>query len=102
MAIYNNAELAKQIFHGNLVGSVREGALADLILVNYQPFTQVTPENLPWHILFGFQESMISATMVGGEFLMKDGKLLYIDEERIVAKALEISAKVWDRYQSQF
>ena len=46
------------------IGSLEKNAQADLIFVDYRPFTPLTPENLPWHILFGFHESMVTATMV--------------------------------------
>ena len=31
------------------------GATADLILVDYKPYTDMNSDNLPWHIVFGFQ-----------------------------------------------
>jgi putative selenium metabolism protein SsnA len=100
MAVYNNAELAKQMIGGVEVGVIRSGAAADLILVDYHPFTAFTPGNLPWHIVFGFNESMITTTIVDGQVLMNDHQLVMIDEERIMAEARKASAVVWERYQA--
>ena len=39
-----------------MIGQLTLGAKADIILVDYKPFTPMTEGNLPWHILFGFHE----------------------------------------------
>jgi putative selenium metabolism protein SsnA len=97
MGVYNNASLASAIF-GSQLGALVEGAQADLIFVDYHPFTPLTPANLPWHILFGFHESMVSATIVAGKVLMYQHRLTEIDEIEIAAKALEVARKTWKRY----
>jgi putative selenium metabolism protein SsnA len=100
IAIENNAALVTDLFDGLKVGEISEGAAADLIFVNYHPFTPLTGGNLPWHILFGFQESMVTATIVAGKPLMYRRELLTIDEAEIAAKAMEISVKIWDRFEN--
>jgi len=101
MAIYNNAALANVFFPDAPIGQLIPGAYADLIFVDYHPNTPLTSGNLPWHIIFGFQQSMITTTIVGGKVLMKDRKLLTLDEKEIGAKAREIAPKVWERYQKE-
>ena len=100
IAIINNATLAAQFFDEAPIGQLTVGAYADLIFVNYYPTTPLTAANLPWHILFGFQESMITTTIVAGRLLMRDRKLLTLDEEQITARSRELAKKVWHRYQS--
>ena len=102
MAVENNAKLAGMFFPNAPLAEISEGAYADLIFVDYHPFTEMTGGNLPWHILFGFHESMITTTIVGGKMLMKDRELLTLDEEKIAAKAREVSAKTWKQYQDKF
>jgi cytosine/adenosine deaminase-related metal-dependent hydrolase len=98
MAVINNRELVKCILPDAEVGILKVGADADLIFVDYLPFTDVTEGNLPWHIVFGMQESMITSTMVHGKFLMKDRKLTTLDEEKIAFDAKKLSHKVWERF----
>jgi len=102
MAIYNNAGLVHGLFPDISVGVLAPGSQADLIIVDYDPFTSMTPENLPWHIVFGFQESMITHTMVNGVFLMKDRQVLSLNEEEIFARARQLSKGVWQRFAQQF
>jgi putative selenium metabolism protein SsnA len=97
MAIENNSRLATQTFDGLHIGVIEPGAAADLILVDYQPITPMTVGNLPWHILFGFRDGMVTGTMVAGKWLMKDRELLTLDEAEIAAKAKEIVAQTWNK-----
>jgi putative selenium metabolism protein SsnA len=102
MAVYYNAALAGIFFPDAPVGQIAPGASADLIFVDYHPFTPLTADNLPWHILFGFHESMITTTLVGGKILMKDRQLLTLDETEIAEKAKVLAVKVWKRYSNSF
>jgi len=98
MAVYNNAALTQTFFPEAAIGVIEKGAAADLILVDYQPPTPLTAGNLPWHILFGFRDSMVTATIVNGEVLMKDHQLLTLDETEIAAQARAYAPKVWEMY----
>lgn len=102
MAIYNNAELVANQFGGLKAGELSIGSAADLILVDYHPITPLTAGNLPWHILFGFNESMITTTIARGKVLMRDRQLLTLDEEKIASEARRRAARVWERYNQEF
>jgi putative selenium metabolism protein SsnA len=100
MGVRNNADLAKVYLPESTLGVIKSGAAADLIFVNYHPYTPLNAGNLPWQIIFGFQEGMITSTMVAGKFLMKEKELLTLDEEKIAAEAQAIAPAIWERYQS--
>jgi len=97
MAVYNNAAFASSLY-GEPIGVIQKGAAADLMLVDYHPPTPLAAGNLPWHILFGFRESMITGTIVNGQWLMRDRQLLTLDETEIAARARELAPKVWENY----
>jgi putative selenium metabolism protein SsnA len=99
MGVYNNAALADRFFVDAPMGVIIPGAHADLIFVDYHPYTPLTEGNLPWHIIFGFQESMLTTTIVAGKVLMKDRHLLTVDEEAISARARQLAPGVWQRYE---
>ncbi len=100
MAVANNARLAEVFFPGQRFGALDVGAVADLIVVDYRPFTPMTPANLPWHILFGFEASMVTGTVVNGRWLMRDRKLLTLDEAAIAGAARELAPRIWERYEA--
>ncbi len=95
---YNNARLAERFFPDTRLGELSVGAAADIIFVDYHPFTPLTDGNLPWHILFGFELSMVTTTIVAGNVLMRDRKLLTLDEAAIAEEALALAPKVWEQY----
>jgi len=97
MAFQNNAQIASLFWPEHPLGELSVGACADIILVAYHPTTPLTANNFPWHIIFGVDGTQVDTTIVGGRVLMKEGKLLTLDEEEICAKAGELAAKVWER-----
>ncbi len=99
IAIYNNAALASAYFPEARIGVIEPGAFADLIFVDYHPGTPMTVENLAGHFVFGFNESMITTTIVQGKTLMKDRVLTTLDEEKIKARSREIVPAFWKRYE---
>jgi putative selenium metabolism protein SsnA len=102
LAYANNSRLCRVFWPSAPLGELSFGAYADLIFVDYYPFTQLTAGNLPWHILFGISGSLVTTTIVGGRVLMRDHQLLTLDEAGIAAQARELSAEVWRRYEAQF
>ena len=98
MAVYNNARLAAQFFDEAQPGDLQVGAAADIIFVDYHPFTPLSAGNLPWHIIFGFESSMVTTTIVNGQVLMRDRQLLTLDESAIAETALALAPGVWERY----
>jgi putative selenium metabolism protein SsnA len=98
--VYNNARLAEQFFPSVKLGEITIGAAADLIFVDYHPFTPMYEGNLPWHILFGFESSMVTTTIVEGQVLMSDRQLLTLNEAEIAREALALAPKVWERYNA--
>lgn len=98
MAWDNNARLIERFFPGSVIGQITPGAQADMIFVDYQPFTPLNAGNLPWHLLFGFESSMVTTTICHGKLLMRDREILALDEAEIAAEALALAPEVWERY----
>ncbi|HZQ10289.1 MAG TPA: putative aminohydrolase SsnA [Anaerolineae bacterium] len=96
MAFANNAKICANFWNAPL-GVIAPGAYADIILLDYLPFTDMTAGNFPWHVVFGIDGSNVTHTICGGQLLMRDRELLTLDEEAITAKAHELSRDVWKR-----
>ncbi len=101
MAVHNNRRLAG-VFFDKPLGIVAPGAYADLILLDYYPTTPLTPDNLPWHILFGVSGSHVNSTIVHGRTLMRNRKLLTVDEAEITERSRAAAAQTWERYWAMF
>lgn len=101
MAVVNNRKLAARFFDQPM-GILTPGAYADLILLDYYPTTPLTPENLPWHILFGVSGGQVHSTICHGQVLMKGRQLLTMDEAAITARSREVARATWARYWEMF
>ena len=97
MAFRHNGRIASDIF-GMPIGVLAAGAAADLVIVDYRPFTPVTPANLSSHIIFGVDGSQVRTTICAGRFLMRDRRILSMDEEAVTARARELARKLWARF----
>ncbi len=91
-----NREIANRYFNIPL-GILREGAAADLIVVDYNPLTPLDESNIDSHLLFGVNGAMTRTTICSGRVLMKDRKILTGDEERIMALCREAAANLAHR-----
>jgi cytosine/adenosine deaminase-related metal-dependent hydrolase len=98
LAYENNAQIAS-LFWPKPVGELTPGAYADIVFLDYFPYTPLTAGNLPWQIIFGVDGSHVTTTIVGGKVLMRDRVLLTLDEERIAAEARAIAPQVWVRFE---
>jgi putative selenium metabolism protein SsnA len=98
LAYENNARIAA-LFWPRPLGEITPGAYADLVFLDYFPYTPLTAGNLPWQIIFGVDGTHVTTTIAGGKVLMRDRALLALDEDRIAAQAREIAPRVWQRFE---
>ncbi|SCJ46562.1 putative chlorohydrolase/aminohydrolase [uncultured Clostridium sp.] len=96
IAFNNNSKIASKYFKKE-VGVLREGAYADLIVVDYNPLTVMNENNCLGHILFGMTGRSVDTTIINGRIVMKDRKILTVDENEILEKSRDISSKLWKR-----
>ena len=94
MLFENNRKIANRYFKAPL-GILKEGAAADVIVVDYDPPTHLDENNINGHILFGMTGRDVVATIGNGKVLMKDREVKTAETERVMAKCRESSAKLW-------
>ena len=97
LAFDANAALARIFWPDQQLGVLAPGAVADLVLLDYSPTTPLTAGNLPWHLIFGYEASAITATISAGNILMWNRQLLALDETAIKARARELARDLWAR-----
>lgn len=97
VAFLNNPKIAGRFFPEEL-GHLSEGAAADLMVLDYIPPTPLTGGNFLGHFLFGLSSAPVTMTMAGGRVIMRDGKVLGVNEEEVFAKCRELAQKLWNRW----
>lgn len=97
MLFENNKKITERFIEGQ-VGILKEGALADIIIVDYNPWTPINENNINSHLLFGISGRNVDTTIINGKVVVEERQLVGIDEERIMAKARELASAVWKRF----
>ncbi|AIF51392.1 putative aminohydrolase SsnA [Pelosinus sp. UFO1] len=96
MLFENNPKIAMSYF-SRPIGKLAAGCYGDVIVVDYDPPTDLNETNVNGHILFGMSGRGVVTTIINGQVLMKDRKLVNLDEKEICVKARELSSKLWNR-----
>ena len=94
MLFKNNAKIGARYFPEEL-GVLKAGAAADIIVMDYKPFTPFSEENIDGHMIFGMTGRQCQTTIAAGKVLMLDRELVGIDEEAVNAHVLEEAKKLW-------
>ena len=94
MLFKNNAKIGARYFPQQL-GVLKAGAAADIIVMDYKPYTPFSDENIDGHMIFGMTGRQCQTTIAAGKLLMKDRVLVNIDEEAENAHILEAAKKLW-------
>lgn len=96
MLFEGNARIAERYFDQTL-GILKAGAAADVIVVDYDPLTPLTKDNINGHLLFGVNGSMVQTTIGAGKVLMQDRKVLVADEAEVMAHCREAARALEQR-----
>jgi 5-methylthioadenosine/S-adenosylhomocysteine deaminase len=79
------------------LGSLEAGKKADLIILDLNQAHLRPIINLVSSIVHYTNSSAIESVMVDGRFLMRDRKLLTMDESEVIAEAQEATVAAWRR-----
>lgn len=91
-----NARMAS-LFWDEPLGVIREGALADLMILDYQPPTPMTPGNLPWHVQFGMDATNVTHTIIDGRLVMERGGVKGWNPGKMAEISRKLAEECWDR-----
>lgn len=100
MLFEGNVQIAERYFPQKL-GVLKEGAAADVIVVDYTAPTPLHAGNVNSHILFGMTGRDVVTTIANGKVLMKERELLNIDVEKVLADCRQAAGALADRINSR-
>ncbi len=90
---------AMAIRQSDKLGLLSVGRKADLIVLNTQQAHLVPSGRILSAWLHNGQPSDVESVMVDGEFIMRDHKILTVDEESLIAEAGKVGHRVWEAVQ---
>ena len=94
----HNPELAGRLW-GFPLGTLEEGAAADVILLDYHPPTPLDDGSVLGHLVFGLSQAPVDTTICGGRILMEGKRIkVDVDEAAVAARSRELAGKLWSRF----
>jgi cytosine/adenosine deaminase-related metal-dependent hydrolase len=91
---------ARAVNQAKLLGSLEAGKKADLIVLDTRRPHLVPAGRILSAWIHNGQPSDIESVMVDGRFIMRDRKVLTMDEERIIAEADTVGRRIWTQVQA--
>ena len=76
------------------IGSLEKGKKADLLLINLNEPNAVPMYDVYAQLAYALKASDVETVMIGGRIVMRDRKLLTVNEEQAIARAREYKKKI--------
>jgi cytosine/adenosine deaminase-related metal-dependent hydrolase len=92
----NGHRIASELF-GQPMGVLREGAVADLVVLDYRPVTPLTAETLSSHVSLSLSSRSVESVMIDGVWRLWARRPLSVDGEALPLQAREASLALESR-----
>jgi putative selenium metabolism protein SsnA len=92
-----SSQLAGRLFSEPQLGTLRAGAPADLVVLDYDPPAPLDETNLAGHWIFGISSRHVRDVMVAGTWVVRDRRLSLVDQDALMAEARTASRRLWGR-----
>jgi putative selenium metabolism protein SsnA len=94
-----SARFAGAVFDEPLLGNIEPGAPADLVVLEYDPPTPLTEENLAGHWVFGLSSRQVRDVLVGGRPVVRNREPTRAERERMTKQSREFAQRLWARME---
>jgi cytosine/adenosine deaminase-related metal-dependent hydrolase len=91
---------ARAVNQEQLLGSLEIGKKADLIVLDTQQAHLVPAGRIVSAWIHNGQPSDIESVMVDGQFVMRNRKVLTMDEDHIIAEADKVGRRIWNQVEA--
>ncbi|WP_395693746.1 amidohydrolase family protein [Nocardioides sp.] len=93
----DGARFAGRVHGEPLLGTLRPGAPADLVVLDYPTPTPLTADNLAGHWTFGLSPAHVRDVVVAGELVVADRRSTRVDEIEVAADGAREAERLWVR-----
>ncbi|MCH8929127.1 MAG: putative aminohydrolase SsnA [Candidatus Marinimicrobia bacterium] len=88
---------AASAYLGVKLGTITEGAEADLALYNYNSPTPLTEDNVSSHRYYGLRSMSPHSVISGGELIVEDYRMTKLKEDDIMNNSRKAASALWGR-----
>lgn len=82
---------------GVSLGRLEPGYAADVVVTDYVPATPIHDDNVGGHLLFGLEARHVKDVMIGGQWRLRDRRVVGLEEAAERRSAARIAADLWRR-----
>ncbi|WP_018133293.1 amidohydrolase [Effusibacillus pohliae] len=86
---------AKAVFLEDTLGTIQPGALADLILVDFDRPYYYPRHNVISHLVYAGQSGDVTDVIIDGQVVVENGRVLTLDEERIYREVERVCKRLF-------
>ncbi len=72
----------------------------NLVILNYDAPTEITPENFISHFIFGIESRHVESVISSGKLIFHQGQVLTVNEADILTFSREQSLRLWEKLKS--
>lgn len=98
MLFDNNRKMAEQFFNIT-TGILMPGAAADVIVMDYEPPTRLTADNINGHLLFGANGMNVVTTISNGVVRYQDRQWQNLDKQALLSEVRQVADELWHKLQ---
>lgn len=91
---------ARAVNQEDVLGVLEVGRKADILVVDMLRAHLVPAVRFLSAWIHNGQPSDIESVMIDGQFVMRDGRVLTLDEESVIAEADKVSKRIWGQVQA--
>jgi 5-methylthioadenosine/S-adenosylhomocysteine deaminase len=91
---------ARAVQQATAIGSIEIGKKADLLVVDTRRAHLVPAGRIVSAWIHNGQPADIESVMIDGQFVMRNRKVLTMDEDRVVAEADSVGRRIWKQVQA--
>ena len=88
---------AEAVWMGDQIGSLTPGKLADIVLIRASDLNMRPINDIEANVVYCAGRGNVDSVMVNGKFVKRGGRMISVDQERVLALADDARNKVYER-----
>ena len=96
MKFLQNGNVILERYFDNKFGKIEKGYIADIVIYDYIPPTNLVDENLAGHFIYGFSSRDVETVIINGNIVYENRSFPF-ETNSIYSKARAVANKMWER-----